>query len=368
MATSSPQIISPSGLPAAASTTCSQNNRALERKTRPVFVIGCHRSGTNLLYDTLLSAGGFAIYRGYLPIYKMLLPRFGSLGKLANRKRMMNAWLRSKGFRRSGLNAEGLTVRILEECRSGGDFIRIVMSEIARSQNVARWAVYDPDNVLYIPSIKTDIPDALFIHIIRDGRAVALSLSTMRGFKPLFWERAAKGLSPTALYWEWMVRTGRQYGNRFPSDYIEVRYEELVSEPRAVLNKLGEFLDHDLDYDRIQKAALGRLRESNSSFQNEKDRGEEAQPCPVNRWRERLSNHELAAVEAVVGQYLEELGYPLSSPQQLQKLGLREKFARAFYFNLLNTKLWLKTRTPGGRLANLETLKLSDSIEPTEVE
>jgi len=340
-----------------------QNNRALERKTRPVFVIGCHRSGTNLLYDTLLSSGGFAVYRGYMPVYKMLLPRFGSLGKLANRERTMNAWLRSKGFRRSGLNAEELTVRILNECRSGGDFIRIVMSKIARSQNVARWAVYDPDNLLYIPSIKADIPDALFIHIIRDGRAVALSLSTMRGFKPLFWERKAKGLAPTALYWEWMVRTGRQYGNRFPSDYIEVRYEELVSEPRAALKRLGDFLDHDLDYDRIQKAALGRLRQSNSSFQDE-----EAQPCPVNRWREKLSNNELAAVEAMVGEYLEELGYPLSSPQQLRKSRLETKFARAFYFHLLNIKLWLKTRTPAGRLADLGALELSDSIEPTEME
>lgn len=237
------------------------------------------------------------------------------------------------------------------------------MGEIARSQNAARWAVYDPDNVLYIPSIKTDLPDALFVHIIRDGRDVALSLSTMHGFKPLFFERTAKGLAPTALYWEWMVRTGRQHGNRFPSDYIEVRYEELVSEPRAALKRLGDFLDHDLDYDRIQNTGLGRLRQSNSSFRDEK-----TQPSPVNRWRERLSNHELAAVEAMVGEYLEELGYPLSSPRQLRKPGLREKFARAFYFKLLNTKLWLKTRTPAGRLANLEALELSDSIEPTEVE
>src|SRR5208283_5090701 len=84
------------------------------RKTRPVFVMGCHRSGTNLLYDTLLSAGGFAVYRGYLPAYKMLLPRFGNLAELNNRKRMMDAWVRSKGFRRSGLNAEQLTFKILQ--------------------------------------------------------------------------------------------------------------------------------------------------------------------------------------------------------------------------------------------------------------
>jgi hypothetical protein len=325
--------------------------------------MGCHRSGTNLLYDTLLSAGGFAVYRGYLPVYKMLIPRFGSLAKIENRKKAMEAWVRSKGFRRSGLDAEQVTVKVLEECRTGGDFIRIVMSEIARSQNVARWAVYDPDNLLYVPSIKADIPEALFIHIIRDGRDVALSLSKMGGFKPLFWDREAKALLPTAVYWEWMVRKGRQYGLRVPADYLEVRYEELVSEPRATLKELGEFLDHDLDYDRIRRACLGRLRESNSSFSEEKD-----QRSPVNRWREKLSSHEVTSVEAMIGEYLEELGYPLSSPREARKSGLREKFVRASYFNLLNTKLWLKTRTPAGRLANLEALELSDSIEQTEAE
>src|SRR5213593_3975302 len=103
----------------------------------PVFVMGCHRSGTNLLYDTLLSAGGFAVYRGYLPVYKMLIPRFGDLRKLENRKKLMQTWLQSKGFRRAGLNAEELTNCVLNNCRSGGDFIRIVMNKIARNQDVA---------------------------------------------------------------------------------------------------------------------------------------------------------------------------------------------------------------------------------------
>src|ERR1700687_5730214 len=84
------------------------------RRTYPVFVMGCHRSGTNLLYDTLLSAGGFAVYRGYLPIYKMLIPRFGGLAKFDNRKRLMEAWVRSKGFLRSDLDAEQLTVKVLD--------------------------------------------------------------------------------------------------------------------------------------------------------------------------------------------------------------------------------------------------------------
>jgi hypothetical protein len=321
--------------------------------------MGCHRSGTNLLYDTLLSAGGFADYHGYLPVFKMLIPRFGSPAKFDNRKRMMKAWVRSKGFRRSGLNAEQLTVNVLEKCRTGGDFIRIVMSEVARSQNAARWAVYDPDNLLYVWRIKADIPEALFIHIIRDGRDVALSLNKISGFKPFPWSREVKGLPATALYWEWMVRKGRQAGLRIPGDYLEVRYEELVSDPRTTLKKLEQFLDHDLDYDRIQCTSLGRLRKSNSSFPEDRR-------SPVNRWKEQLSIHEVRAIEAQVGGYLEELGYPLSSAVEARKAGLLENSTRAFYFSLLNAKLWLKTRTPAGRLANLEALELSDAPELTE--
>jgi len=319
--------------------------------------MGCHRSGTNLLYDTLLSAGGFAVYRGYLPVYKMLVPRFGSFARLENRKRAMETWSRSKGLHRAGLNAEQLTARVLSECRTGGDFIRIVMSEVAASQNTPRWAVYDPDNLLYIDNIKADIPDALFVHIIRDGRDVALSLSRMGGFNP--WNREPKGLLPTALYWEWMVRKGRQHGHRIPADYMEVRYEELVSDPRATLDKLGKFLDHDLDYTRIRNASLGRIREPNSSFSGE-DVGNS-----VNRWRTRLSDSELASLEATIGSYLDELGYPLSS-QATRRLGLKEKCMRGFYFNLLNAKLWLKTRTPAGRMAKLEALELSDSLDQSE--
>src|SRR5216684_9255536 len=244
--------------------------------------MGCHRSGTNLLYDMLLSSGGFAIHRGYLPLYKILIPRFGSMRSRANREQIFATWLRSKGFRRSGLDALQLSAPILNECRTGGDFIRVVMDSMARSQQVQRWAVYDPDNVLHVERVKHDIPNALFVHIIRDGRDIALSLKKMGGFKPLPWDRELRGLVATALYWEWMVQKGRTYGRQIPSDYLEIHYEDLVSDPHRTLKTLGQFLDHDLDYDRILAAGLGRLRESNSSF-----REEQGGPNPLNRWKER---------------------------------------------------------------------------------
>jgi hypothetical protein len=324
--------------------------------------MGCHRSGTNLLYDMLLSSGGFAIYRGFLPIYKILIPRFGSMESHPNRARILETWLRSKGFRRTGLDADELSERIMNDCRNGGDFIRVVMDSVAESQQMPRWAVYDPDNVLHVERVKRDIPNALFVHIIRDGRDIALSLKKMGGFAPLPWDRGqTDSLVATALYWEWMIHQGRKHGSQFPADYIEIRYEDLITSPRETLGRLGGFLDHDLDHDRIQRASLGRLSETNSSFREE---GANAKLNPLGRWKERLAHEDVAAIEATVGDCLEENGYELSLPAAERQRGLRNSLMRGMYPAFLGGKLWMKLHTPVGRLANMSALELEEEPEP----
>lgn len=330
-----------------------------DRASSPVFVTGCHRSGTNLLYDTLLSSGGFAIYRAHLAVFESLIPHFGSLTKRRNRERLVDTWLRTKSFRRTGLNADVLSSRILNDCNGGPDFIRIVMESIAQSQQVPRWALYDPDNIFHIEKLKASIPNALFLHIVRDGRDIALSLRKMGGFRPYPWRRAGTGsLLATALYWEWVVRNGREHGQKFPADYMEIRYEDLVTAPDESLRRIGKFLQHDLDYGRIQRIGLGRLSESNSSFREESAEGK---INPVGRWKRRLSHAEVSAIEATVGGCLEESGYALSLPQEERRPRIHDKARRMMYRGFLNTKSWLKLNTGVGRLADLSALEIEDA-------
>jgi Sulfotransferase family len=332
-----------------------------ERNRRPVFVVGCHRSGTNLLYDTLLSSGNFAVYRGYLPVYETLLPHFGSLSNSRNRKQIVETWMRGKGFARADVDAETLSSTLLAAARTGGDFIRIVMEQIAQKQSARRWAVYDPDNVLFISQIKRELPEALFVHILRDGRDIALSLMKMEGFRPFPWRLESRGLLETALYWQWTVQKGRQFGREIPADYIEIRYEELVTEPRLSLAKLGKFLDHDLDYDRIQKAGLGRLSESNSSFLgNEKESRN-----PVNRWRQKLSQEQIIELESTIGSTLGEFGYALTSRPEQRRPGFQRSFLASAYPGFLSAKHWLKSNTAIGRYADLSVLELQEHPSET---
>jgi len=99
------------------------------RNQAPVFVLGCPRSGTTVLYHMLLSAGGFAVYRSESNVFNLLAPRFGEMRSASDRKALMDTWVNSMLFSVSGLDAAKITARVVNECRNPGDFLRMVMGE-----------------------------------------------------------------------------------------------------------------------------------------------------------------------------------------------------------------------------------------------
>ena len=322
-----------------------------------MFVIGCHRSGTALLYDSLLSAGGFPLYHASPYVHTTLLKMTGDPSVRRNREKLMQLWLRSKAFRRSGLDGEDLRVKILEECESGGDFLRTVMDELARRAGVQRWAVYDCDNIMYMPTVKREVPDAIFVHVVRDGRDAALSMKKQHGVPPRLWARE-RALFAWALLWQWTVRKGRHDGQKFPADYIEVRYEDLVVQPEKTLSTLGEFVDHDLDYGRIKKAGIGRVVSPNTVWKEES--GAEAF-SPVNRWKSKLSQSEISDLEALIGDCLEEFAYPLTTERRHSaRLDPTLSLMRMFYPPYFGTKLFLQSRTVVGRFTKGARLELTN--------
>jgi len=291
----------------------------------------------------LLSAGGFAIYLTESSVFNVLKPCFGSLAKPQNRQRLMNSWIRSKLFQRSGLDEREIRKQIMEDCLSPADFMRIVMEEISARQNVARWADCTPEHLLYIPEIRKAFPNALVIHMIRDGRDVALSLERQHWIRPLL-SGTDSGLLAAGLYWEWMVQKGRALGRAIPSDYLEVRFEELVSSPQETLQGISAFIMQDLDYDQIKKTAIGSVKQPNTSFKSEPHSDRFA---PVGRWKTALPTEVLTKFHAILGRTLGDLGY-LAPEDQHQKtapmIGMRR-----IYRIMFGTKLWLKKHTNWGR-------------------
>ena len=313
----------------------------MPRNKRPVFVLGSPRSGTTLLYHMLLSAGNFAVYRSESNVFNLLVPRFGDLSVERNKRDLMRVWLGSKLFERSGLNAKDIEAKVLAQCKNGGDFLRIVMGEICRKQGVERWADCTPDHLLYIDQIRELIPEALIVHIVRDGRDVALSLEKQGWIRPFPWDRP-KSLLVAGLYWEWIVNKGRENGRAVGGDYTEIHFEDLITDPHATLAKLGQFIDHDLDYERILKVGIGSVSDPNTSFRS----NEKGKFNPVGRWRMQFPADALLEFESLVGTSLKDLGYQLGSAASN---GNHFSGRRAAYQALYGTKLWLKRNTPLGR-------------------
>ncbi|MFN2400259.1 MAG: sulfotransferase [Gemmatimonadaceae bacterium] len=322
-----------------------------ERRHAPVFVCGFPRSGTTLLYHMLLSSGNFAYYRTETWVFDMIVPRFGDLRRLETKERLLRLWLQSSFFRLSGLDPDGFRQRVLAECQDGGDFLEILMGSIAASQGVERWAECTPTHLLYIPEIKRTIPDALFVHMIRDGRDAALSYEKQGWVHPLPGDRQHT-LLVAGLYWEWMIRRGRALGQTIPTDYTEVRFEDLIARPRETLSRIGEFIEHDLDYDKIQSVAIGSVTKPNTSFSAPDSEGFN----PVGRWRNLFSPDKAQAFEALVGPFLRELGYDLTTRDE--RPGLTQRRLRATYPAYFAARHWLKASTPLGKfLVNIDFLR-----------
>src|SRR5260221_5531411 len=92
-----------------------------------------------------------------------------------------------------------------------------------------------------LPTIRKVLPEARFVHIIRDGRAASLSLRRM-GFSP------SEKIADLASYWRNCVLEARRGGSGRP-DYLEVRYEDLILNAQGTLRRIGNFID--LEYDEV---------------------------------------------------------------------------------------------------------------------
>ncbi|MGA7909685.1 MAG: sulfotransferase [Candidatus Sulfotelmatobacter sp.] len=337
-----------------------------QRNTAPVFVLGCPRSGTTLLYDMLLSAGGFAVYLAESNVFNVLALRFGDLSVRGNREKLLRAWLGSKLFRASGLEARQIEKKVLEECHHAGDFLRIVMDEIARMQGMRRWAENSPESLLHLPLIKKLIPRALVIHIVRDGRAVAMSLEKLRYVRPFPWEER-QSLIGAGVYWEWMVQRGRRYGALLGPDYLEVRFEDLVTSPQPTLNQIGTFIDHELDYGRILQVAYGSVARPNTSFRTEAV-GENFNP--VHRWQTSFPPDQLLRFEMLLGDTLGQVGYRRMTDGPSRDLRAELKATRLVHRSYFEGKLWFKRNAlirrlrPSLTCAEIDTSVLAEDHPP----
>ena len=148
-------------------------------------------------------------------------------------------------------------------------------------------------------------PEAIFIHLIRDGRDVAMSMLDQA------WGPAR--LTDAACLWKRLVVEGRSAGRRLgPQRYLEVRYEDLVTDPESTLQwvcpRIG--LDPMVEMLRYYEDAFDHL----PSRVHHLDENLTWPPTAGLRdWRRDMDRADRATFEAIAGDLLEDLGYETST-------------------------------------------------------
>jgi hypothetical protein len=161
-----------------------------------------------------------------------------------------------------------------------------------------------PRYVRNLPTLHELWPAARFVHLVRDGRDVGLSVLSwkkvvVRGELVAnlpTWEEDRT--TTVALWWERLVRLGREDGAQLgEAQYHELRYEALVADPASVCERLCAFLGVPYDETMVRDH-------------------EGRPPTPgLRKWRMQMPPEEVERFEAAAGELLEELGYPRASPR-----------------------------------------------------
>ena len=295
--------------------------RAPDRAATPFpFFLGCGRSGTTLVRVMFDAHPQLAIPPG-TGLAKHMGERHAQyeVGGGIDVDRFERDVLASDRFSIWGLD-EATVHRALHDPAPAtvADAVRRVYAAYAASHGKPRYANKSHGYVLSIPVVAALLPEARFVHIVRDGRNVALSLID----SPFGPNNVAAG----ARFWRRRVERGRFDGHRLgPGRYREVAYEAVVADPEAVLTDLCAFLELPFDpamlryYEQPEHVSRGL---KHPDIHKNLIRP----PTPnVRDWRDQMSGQDVARFEAIAGSSLERFGYERAVPVPLARK-LEERF------------------------------------------
>ena len=272
----------------------------------PVFIIGAQRSGTTLL-RLMLNAhpeiaipeeGGF-----WKPLLRICESNVERQIEGRELQRYIEYIDKDPQFRLWGMEADDLFEDVREKAVTLAELMSFVYVRYAEQQGKSIWGDKTPSFFRMIDILNKLFPNARFVHIVRDGRDLYLS-----------WRRidpTKRNISVTALEWAYKVRQAQQAMKKMmPEKWLEVRYEDLVRDPKGKLMEVCGFLSIDykpgmLEYWKTSDSFIGK-HHSKLIFKPVSSES-------VGKWKRKLSKKENRKFELVAGRMLASRGYELAS-------------------------------------------------------
>lgn len=282
----------------------------------PFFVVGSARSGTTLLRLMLNAHPSVSV-----PPESRFVTELWRGSEEVDADATLGALSRHKQFAAWDLPIEAVRAQL---GRSGTvryvDVMNAAYRAYAHLRGKPRWGDKTPRYVEHVPLLARLWPHARFVHLVRDGRDVALSYADVP-FGP-------KRVAESAALWSTRVSLGIVHGRALgPERYMEMRYEELVADPETGARRLCEFLGLEfdarmLDYaERARDAVLPRAARYNPHVT-------EPPRTDTRSWQADMPPDHVEVFEAIAGDVLSALGYPRRFPQPGRRARTRARLGR----------------------------------------
>jgi len=203
-----------------------------------LFLVGCPRSGTTLLQSLLAAHSEIAsfpeshFFRKLAPFERRywLLKQFGVASRRARPQLEKFLCEVGEGQLCSQLPRGTMSMRRLTQ-----SFIEI-LDLLTEQQGKSIWLEKTPGHLHHIDLIETLVPNAKFIHIIRNGADVVASLYEVTQKYPQLWGGQPLGIDRCIDEWMKDVKTSQRYLHQL--NHIGVGYEDIVENPQQVLEHL----------------------------------------------------------------------------------------------------------------------------------
>lgn len=307
--------------------------------TPPLFVLGVRRSGTTLLRVILDRSPGIAI-----PDESHFVPQ------LAHRHRtpvdvdgFADDLRRLRTLVRWGLSPDDVVPR-LRPGMTSGEAIGAVFAAYAEKHGKRRWGDKTPAYMGHLPLLERLFPDALYVHLIRDGRDCALSFLRMPDQAATRTWAHPKDIAGFACQWASEIRAARALGERVgPSRYLETRYEELVAEPERVVQHVCGFASVPFEPAMLEPGEVEPELAAKPHHRRLRER-----PSKGRDWRSEMSETDARSFEAIAGDVLADLGYELTDASAARP-GTRARLALGWYGGRIaawRTAAYLNQRSP----------------------
>jgi len=169
----------------------------------------------------------------------------------------------------------------------------------AHKPSALRWGDKTPPNTVVLPTLTRLFPDLQVVHLIRDGRDVVQS----------FMRESEAGLRYFARWWVRAVSSARAFGAEHPSQYLEIRYEDLVTRTEATLQDILAFLKITPDDRMLRYHELDQKLGDVDRYPALQGVRNPVHAESIGKWRSALDAAQVAELDRLIGPTLARLGY-----------------------------------------------------------